>query len=375
MSGVNVASDNSGALSLLFGPQLAPQINLNSVLLHALERRPGEGKAINFTAQFSGAANADSGPDGARKAYSDADNEIEVPATLPWALYSKVASVSGLAKATARTTRWNPGSLTGPFGGSLLGARAGQSAVRLGRGIAGHLYSGTATGGASSSAQVIGLASSVKSSSTYAGIDPGTYTEWVSTQNAISGSLTFAKIRSQLLTPIYNACGELPSFMVTDPTTFDIVRNLYGSTNAPFLREIVLAGDGGDRVVKLGAGMQALDFEGVPLLRDRDCTSGVIYGINTRYLWIEQLPEIDEDFLNPDVMQEALRAFMGNNSFRLPEEAAGELAGRLMNAPGIVPFFQRLGKTGDSDELLLTAKVQMVNQRRNAHGKLTGITG
>lgn len=376
MSGVNTASANAAALSLLFGPSLTPQINKNSVLLHLLDRRPGEGKQVNFTAQFSGASNADSVADGTRKAYSDADNEIEVPGYVPWAAYEKVVSVSGLAQATAATTRYNPQSLTGAgFGGSLLRARIRDGATRLGLGIAQHCYSGTAAGGGGSSPQVIGVATSVDSTTDYANISDSTYPEWVSTENALSGDLSFDAIRQQLITPIYDACGYVPHVLATTSAIFDKLRGLYGSTSVPYLNEIVTTdANGRERVVRLGAGMQAISVDGIPVVRDRHCTSGVIYGLNLDYLWLEQLPEMPDEMLTNEAMLDAIRQFTGDPSVRIPNEVLEGLASQVRNPAGIVPYFKMLGATGDSDEVLIKAKVQMVNSRRNAHGKLTGVS-
>ena len=60
---------------------------------------------------------------------------------------------------------------------------------------------------------------------------PGTYTEWVSVEDSVSASaLSLTEIRKKLSTPIFTACNEKPSFYLCDPTTYDRIYALLGSS-------------------------------------------------------------------------------------------------------------------------------------------------
>src|SRR5688572_9601401 len=138
MSATNLAAV-AAALSLKYGPQLMSQINQLAVLVSLLPIVKGEGKSNNWTAQFTGAADATAVTDGTARSSSDADAEIEVPAVLNWSLYDTVASVTDMAQSGTMSSL-NAGSVA-PIRGDLLLSRARDQIDRLMLGAATHLYS------------------------------------------------------------------------------------------------------------------------------------------------------------------------------------------------------------------------------------------
>jgi hypothetical protein len=372
--GITTSADIAPALSLLYSRPRVSQINFGSTLLHLLQVVPGDGKAPTFTAEFTGQSNASASAEAARRSYSDADAEVEVPGTIPWAIYDKVASVSGLARAASANTRktFDAASLLGEAS-SLAGARVQRAYNRVVKGIAGDLFAGSGT----SPQSVTGLASAVDSTGTYAGIAPGDYAEWAAAECSIAAAdFSFDAINTDLLTPMFKACGEMPSVIVCDPDTFPKYLRLYSGTGSPFLREFTLPGAVtddrvyADRVVKIAAGMQAIDINGITVIRDLDCTANTSYALNLRYLYLTQLLEIPEVFLDANDMQEYFRQLTGNASLVLPATVAAEMLGMVRNPQGIVPFFKKLGAGGDSDEILVKAYIQQMVTRRNAMGKI-----
>lgn len=379
MSGVNTSSANAQALSLLLSQTLQSNINRTVTGLALLPVVAGTGKAAYFTAQFTGAANASAVADGARVSYSDADNETEQAGTLNWSIYSKVASVSGLAQSTAMATKVNYAarSLLGD-NATLLSARIHQQVQRLNMGLGTAFFSGDET---ASPTQLGGIANSVKASGTYAGINPGTYTEWVSTAGSVSAAaLSFDTINSQLLTPIFTACGEKPSVLVTDPTNFDRLRALYGSATVPYIREMVVPGVVNEytgrmvpsRRIQLDAGAEAFSVQGIPVIRDKDCTAGKVYALNLQYLQLHTLSPFLDDLTDLARMKQFLSDVVGGGLVEQMGQAAfEELRALIMNPLGPLVKLNPLGRTGDSDEVQVVSYNQVMNTRRQAHGVLT----
>lgn len=370
------ASDIAAALSLLFTKPLTRAINDNNVLIHLLPHVRGEGKALNWTVELDNAAAGAAVAETTSRSASDADSEIRLNATLPWAIYDKVASATGLAEATTATSP-NVASLLGPQA-TLIARQATNAYTKLLRGVSAHLYSGQA---GQSPGQIVGIATSIDSAGSYAGIDPGTYTTWVGTENNVaSASLSFAAIRENLFTPIYDASGENPVLVVCPTAKYDQIKRLFGSAAVPYIREITIPQPmrptdvlpRPDRTVKLAAGMEAFEIDGIPFIRDRDCTSGTLYGINTRYLHLEQVPKpVGGSYaVTDDAIMRILAAGVGTAVDRLKPDALAEIRDAIMNPVGIVPYFNHLAKTGDQETVQAIAYLQLCNQNRRAHGKL-----
>lgn len=362
-------SDVSAALSLIYGSRLQTQINSVVTLPFLLPVLPGEGKSLNWTAEFSGAADAVASAEGVARSSADADAETEVPATLAWAQYDKVASVTGLAQAAAGSN-FNPESI-GSQGRDLLLGRVGRQNRRIAFGVARDLYSGNP---GATPTEIAGAELAIDSSGIFASIDPGTYTEWVSAENSEPlANLSFQVVREKLLTPIYDACGEVPEFMTAPSDIFDKLKGLYND-NELHVREFMVGRGGGadgmaPRVVKLSAGMDAIQIDGVPVVRDRFCTASTIYGWNTNYVSLRQLPSMASALQSggADAIQEFFRRISGNAHLVLPRE---ELEGMAARGSGVMPHLRILGDRGDSSEVMVLCYLQAEWERRNAFGKL-----
>ncbi|MEL6346887.1 MAG: hypothetical protein AAFV53_27490 [Myxococcota bacterium] len=362
-------ADISAALSLLYRRPLTTSINSVIVLPFLLPVVPAEGKALHFTAEFTGAANATASTEGVARSSADADAEAEVPGTLPWAQYDKVASVTGLAQAVAGSN-FNPESV-GSKGSDLLMGRVERQHRRIALGVANDLYGGNP---AATPPEMAGAEVAIDSSGAFSSIDPVTYPEWAAVENEVSlASLSFATIRQQLITPIYDACGEAPEFITTTSEIFDRVKNLFGDNELNVEREVTLARGGGsnglgERTVKLKAGMNCVFVDGIPIIRDRQCTTNRMYGWNTRYVSIHQLSPIASILQRgAQGVLEFFRRITGNPHLQLPREA---LEGMAARSPGLTPHIRVLGDRGDSTEAMVIVYGQVEYTRRNAFGKL-----
>src|SRR5690606_6267299 len=117
-----------------------------------------------------------------------------------WAQYDKTASVTDLAK-NAAASNLNPQS-AGSVGPDLLKGELGDMAVRVMSGVASDMYGGNET---ASPVELAGAARAIDSSGSFAGIDPGTYSEWAAIEATCPlADLSLEQIREDLLTPIYD---------------------------------------------------------------------------------------------------------------------------------------------------------------------------
>ena len=117
-----------------------------------------------------------------------------------------------------------------------------------------------------------GLAALVSASSTVGGLAPGTYDWWKST---VTSGGSFAAQGLDDMRTTFNTLSfgnDRPDFIVTDQATFEY----YEKALQPQERY------NDTRVAN--SGFTSLTFKGVPMLFDRDCTSGYIYMLNSRYL-------------------------------------------------------------------------------------------
>lgn len=362
-------TDVSAALSLLYRRSMTSQINSVAVLPFLLPVLPGEGKALYWTVEFSGASNASASAEGVARDSSDADDEAEVPATLSWAQYDKTASVTGLAQAAAGSN-YNPQSI-GAEGQDLLLGRVRRQHRRVALGMAADLYAGDPT---ASPVELAGAATAIDSSGTFAGINPGTYSEWVSTENSIAlASISFQQIRENLYTPIYDACGESPDFVTCPSNIYDAVKALFSDYEKFVRDEITLYRGGGPdgmeaRTVKLAAGVDCFMVEGIPWIRDRHATANTAYAWNSNYVAIRQLDPL-ASILNQGAqgVLDFFRRITDNPNLVLPRE---DLEGMAAAYPGISTHIRVLGDRGDSTEAMILAYAQVEWLRRNAFGKL-----
>lgn len=368
---VTVLPDVSAALSLVYANRLSTQINSTVTLPYLLPVQRGAGQSLNWTCEFSGAADAVATAEGVGLSSTDADDEDEVPATFQWAQYTKVSSVSDLAQSAAGTNL-NPDSIRQAGGDLLLGRLYGQTR-RMAQGIARDLYAGNP---GAAPVQVAGAALAIDSAGTFAGIDPVAQTEWVSVEqtSALAG-LSFQVLRD-FFTAIYDASGFYPEFCTCPSNVFNAVRNLYVNFESYVVDSIRTSRGGGEdgelpRVIELLAGMRAVQVDQIPIVLDRYATANTLYAWNTQYVTIYELPfDPVRSVLarGPVGVQELFRRLRNDDLLTLPRAA---VEGMIQRGPGLTPFVKVLGDRGMSSEAVLGWFGQIGWARRNVFGKHT----
>ena len=330
----------AASLTTIFEDTITSQINRATVLLQVLPVGPGTtGKNIAWNARFGSAVG------GARAEGADVstlNNDNKVPATLEFGTYDDAFGVTGKAMAAARAAR-NPQELANLFVDEL-----GDCIERLAKGIAIDLYTGT---GATD--HIMGLLSAnggIINTGTYATIDRSTYPQWqgtVMSNGSIGRALTFDLMR-EMRRRIYVASGLKPDLVVTTPELHEKYGKLFGQQRR-YITEITLRGN----TIKLDGGYQMLEFDGIPVLEDVDCTTGNMLFLNTRYVRVLYLPD-QVDSVNNSMSMVGLAG--------TPEEQLGSPSAKL--SARINP----LAREGDSYRFQLICYPQLQVRRPNSCG-------
>jgi hypothetical protein len=334
----------SSALSQLYAPKLVSQFNRLSVLTAALPKKVGKGKNVAWDVHFS-AGTAASYSDGADVSTYDVDTPVA--ATLSWGLYRTSFSVSGLAQAAAASSVGSAAELM-----ALIETNAATKGMKLASTLNADFFTGTSA--------IVGLESAVAGSGTYAGVVPGTYSEWVSSELAnggVSRALT-KSLLDNLEEDIYEACGMAPDLIVTTPAIARKYESLLDANSRWVVPtgdiSAVQSGNGARSVLNDHSGFTGLAYKGIPIFRDRNCPAGKLFMLNRSFIDIEVLPQ------------------PGTNTATV--EKAKELAGEWgANALGMLARIEAMAKTGDSDKFTMKVYCQMAVRRRNAHGILKDI--
>lgn len=311
------------------------QINRRTATLKMLRIVPGEGKNIAWVPEFDGAM-AETYAEGADVSSYGQDGQKS--AILTWALYRSNVQVTKLAMDAAASSHSPEGNL------QLWARHLVNGSAKLAAHINSEIFAGPGTG-----TRMAGLGVAVDSAGVYATVDPAVDTSWASYEaTGAPTALTFALIRDDLRA-IYEACGETPDMGACSPDVFNKIGALFDNT-----RRQVDSVRGGNGMVKLEFGFQALEVDGTVFFRDKDCTAATIYYLNTDGVEIQYLPSANQ---------------------RLLEAAAG---GSIQPDDGFgsVPLgfeYEMLAKTGPAEKAEILWTGQLVVTRRNAHGKRTAI--
>lgn len=319
----------TAALAQNLQDEIVKTANRQSVLLSLVPGKNGEGKNVAWDYENDG-ANAENHTDGQDvSAYAIDDPGI---ASLSWGLYRSNFKVTDLAASAAASSR-SPLGLVDAIGESMM-----NSIRKLSSGLNVVAYSGAGTG-----TTIFGLAAAIKDDNTYGGvdrasvasmrakvIDPGSSTE-----------ITLALIRSDL-SAIYDLCGETPNVALCSSAVWNKVAALFTE-----IRRITQTSDGAGRVVLDGSANEIM-VDGCRFIRDKDCTSNVIYYLNTNYLFWANLPMASTDDKEL-VAQVPLQTGMGSSI----------VTGNIF----------RLARTGAARKFTIETQSQLVVKKPKAMGK------
>lgn len=206
-----------------------------------------------------------------------------------WKQYSVSISISG------KEERQNSGTSRIL---NLLEAKTKQAEMSLTQVLSEGLFSdGTGNGGKN----LTGFLAMVDDAGTYGGINSATHTWWRATVEESSEALGLPDMRNA-----YNSSSvggkDAPTLIVTSQT-------LYESYEALFTNVAISGGGSHFSTMSAGrkqmadGGFQTLEFKGVPIIWDEQCTSDRMYFVNTKHMKLVMHKDANfktTDFVKPE---------------------------------------------------------------------------
>lgn len=291
-------SDITSALATLFEDQLVAQWNRAVVLTKLLPVVQGSAQNINWDVKATDGSVAHTSSMIAEGAtVSTFSDDALTKATLSFTNYYDAFGISGLALNAAAATG-NPAGLADLFGEKFM-----DSVTRLAKNLNQEWYTGT---GASN--HIAGLVDptngALKASGTYAGINKGSVTLFQGNELTNGGSprpVSFQIMRDTIRS-VYVASGTTPDLIVCDPIQFARYGMLFGEQRR-YMAEMTTAGGS----YKLDGGFKALEFDGIPVVQDKDANSGQMLFLNTNHVRIQQMPDMLADANQPGSIGKAAK--------------------------------------------------------------------
>lgn len=202
---------------------------------------------------------------------------------------------------------------------------------------------------------------------TYGGQTRATYSSLNATVTASSGTMTLAKLATLRSTIADQGPKENPTVIVTT----DTIANLYEQFLTPTVqRQYQTMPVGGQFPVatpapSMGQGFGGVNtYSGIPIIRDKQATSGVLYMLNENYLkWYGRttVPKSFKEFVSPVKMGK--KSVVEGQVSENPSNYHGffyQAKQMMNNQAGIISRFYVFG--------------QMASMQPRRQGKLTGIT-
>ena len=333
------------ALSNFIG-SVQSQVNRSVVGLSILNVVDADNKSVTWDAKF-GSNTGSIGPIADGATVSTFEYDDKVPASLDYVTYHAPFAIDGRAYASAMASG-SPDTLSNLFKDAL-----GDAAERMASKLGNDFYLGAGSG----SNQLHGLLDAtipaIGGVGIYAGIDPATYTQWVGNVVNAGGAGLSSSLISALEVAVYNSAGNSVSAFICDAYQHDRLGMLLGNQRQYMIDALNIGG----KTITLDGGFKVLTWNGIPVIRDRQCPAGTFIGLNTKGINFRQLPNGASD-MNPGIGMVSVAG--------TPEERVG--APKLLTAK-LVKF----AMDGDRHKFSLYVYPQLQVKQRNAHGYITGL--
>lgn len=349
-NGVDLGSISS-ALATIFQDNVVFQGNRSTPLLQLLPHEFGRLKNLTWDAELAdGQSTSSVLADGSDVA--NYYNDTILQPVLNWGTYSEAFALSGKALSAAIGVG-NPAELA-----SLLVEKMDRAITRLTQNIATDIYLGTAN----TSDTIWGLtpsAGGMKATGSYAGLDRSTYPLWAGNEllnGGVARALSITLMRD-MRRSIYVASGLMPDLIVCDPIQFEKYGLLFGAQRS-YRQDVYLRG----QKITLDGGFMALDFDGIPVIQDKNCPAGKMLFINTKHVKIKQLTDAVAQTASLTHGDEAM-----GNMIRLHGTSEEQLNS---SQTALSARVQALAMTGDAFKVQLICYPQVQVERPNCTGIL-----
>lgn len=334
----------AASLTTKFRQQIESQINRATISLQLLPKSDdADGKEVRWATSF-GTAVGTARAEGAD--VSTFNNDDKVPAILDYANIDDAFAITGKA-IRAAAAAGNPAQLA-----ALFKEQMKDSTERLAKGIAGELYTGD--GSATHIHGLLAASGPLALTGTYANIDRSTYPQWASnvlSNGGVARALSRPLMR-RMRRNIFESSGRKPNLILCSPA----IHEAYGNTfqqERRYVQEVTLNG----QTVKLDAGYAMLEFDGVPVIEDVDCTDGEMLFLDTTCTVIRQLPDVGAG--NPAFDTVEVRGTPEHNMGDRPTQISARV--------------NYLSKDGDKVKFQLITYLALQARRPNALGRLTDL--
>lgn len=357
--GLSNLADVTAALSQRYAKKLYNQFNRVTVtagLIGTEADMQGNAKNTAWDVQMSGAT-ADVYAEGTDVQNSELNVDLPLPAVLSWAWYRSAFQISESQIDAARASGG-----TADAAMSLVDLRVMSNAAKLIQKVNQDIWAGTGTG-TGGNPSIIGVSGGALSAAVYAGLDSGTYSEWIG--NLLANGGVARPLTMDLMEHAEQECWEGVSESPTAIVASAAVLRKYVGLFETIQRVVGPVGDAPlprfDTSVMLNQGIEStnLFFKGIPVFRDKDAAAGSMLFMNQKYIKKAFLPS-GRDSAGTAVFFED-RQGVGTN-------------GDLVRTPTGLPIrIEALAKQGDSYKIMLKTVVQLQVARRNAHALISDI--
>ncbi len=323
------------SLPVTFDQHMQNLWNREARLLGRIPVKSGHGQNCAFIVNVGGQT-ATTFADGYDIQTAEYGSDVYVPAALDWAQYRSSFVLTARAIDVAASSRGGAEELMNLFAEHIF-----ECSTSIMSKLNSDLDAGAGT-----SDSLLGLAASLVTSGSYAGISSDTYPLIKSNVTAVNGALTSAALAA-METKIFIASGKMPNLIVMTPALHEKYTALgLGTINTvsgiPYNQFNLSVRDDG------------VFWKGIPVIRDKDMASGTVKMLNTDYLHVKVLP--------PVPTKDSVVYQLGSM-----EDGAGNT--------GLPIIIESLAKSGPSSKFTVrTPSLQLVVPRPNAHGLMTGCT-
>ena len=337
------------ALATTYENKVAGLVNRACPTLQMIPKVPATGKNVEWAVAYGTAdahatvALAEGGP------ISTINTDTLGTAYLPYCVYHDAFGFTGLGEDIARV-EGNPSDLKNVEMWEL-----DRSAVRLGSGIAYHMFTGNS---AATPAQINGLLTAstgaLLSTGVYATVDKGSVTQFAGNHTNASTANTGGKLSLPLMRDMISqiiAADELsraPTFIAASNKCFDQYCNLFDAQRR-WVNEVTLA----SRTIKLDGGVQIAEFDGIPVVRDvkiPETTTGTMLFIQDQEVRMCYIPQPTA----LDILQQNIEV---TSDGKTQSKSTG-MTGKII----------RLGRTGDFDTYAIVCYIQLQVRSPNSCG-------
>lgn len=338
-------ADFTDALGTVFEEELYSQINRSCPLLNLLQIKQGTAKDITWAIRY-GTAAGQVFTDGQDLSAGNYQSDTKAKATLGYGIYGDAFQISNLARAGAKATG-NPNALKDMLGNEFM-----EASERTALKIATDMYSG-----AGSSFAMHGFSDSagpLAATGVYAGVDRGSVPQWASnvlSNGGVARPLTVDLMR-QMRRTIYNACGLKPDLIVCDAEQHENYAKTFDG-NRRYVDYVRVRGE----KIMLDAGFNVLEFDGISVIEDVNCTAGEMLFLNTNFVHFYSLPPIRGGLWDAGMLE-----VKGS-----PEEQLGDVL------TGFVCRVNYIANLGDYERYQPVCYPALVNKRPFASGRITDL--